>query len=86
MLTTWLPQICPILIYAVLAITLQHTRKRIERRGWLLAFIIADVFFLCANLAIVCILARSGLPKSCRGLCRCPSPPNAAPTVTHLSQ
>lgn len=71
-MTTWPTQICPILIYAVLAITLQHTRKRIQRRGWLLTFIITDVFFLCANLAILCILARSGLPQSCRGLCRCP--------------
>ena len=77
LLTPWPAQICPILIYTVLAITLQHTGKRIEKRGWLLTFIITDILFLCVNLTIVCILAHAGLPQSCRGLCRCPpSPPN----------
>ncbi|KAK1832492.1 hypothetical protein QBC39DRAFT_329969 [Podospora conica] len=60
--------ICPILIYTVIAMVLQHTGKRVDRRGWLLTFIITDIVFLCVNLAIVCILARSGLPQTCRGL------------------
>ena len=67
-LTRW-TQIGGILIYTVIAMALQHTGKRTDKKGWLLTFIITDVLFLSADLAILCILSRSGLPQHCHGLC-----------------
>ncbi|KAK0617120.1 hypothetical protein B0T14DRAFT_258642 [Immersiella caudata] len=60
--------ICILLVYTTLAMFIQHTGGRSKRKGWLVAFIIFDLWFVAVDLGIVTLLSRAGLPDHCRGL------------------
>jgi hypothetical protein len=62
--------ICILLVYTTLAIWIQHTGGRATRKGWLIAFIVFDILFCAADLGIITLLSRAGLPDHCQRLTR----------------
>ncbi len=56
------------LVYTTIAIIVQHSRGRSKKKGWLITFIVFDVCFCAADLAIFSLLSRAGLPVHCQNL------------------
>ncbi|KAK3956699.1 hypothetical protein QBC32DRAFT_202004 [Pseudoneurospora amorphoporcata] len=60
--------ICMTLVYATLAVFIQHSGQRSKKTGWLITFIMGDIIFCGVDLAIITLLANAGLPSHCGGL------------------
>lgn len=60
--------ICMTLVYATLAVFIQHSGQRSKKTGWLITFIMGDILFCGVDLAIITLLANAGLPSHCGGL------------------
>lgn len=57
-----------LLVYTTVAMILQRNKKRTKRKRWLVSFIVCDVLFCAADLGVISMLSRAGLPNHCRGL------------------
>lgn len=57
-----------LLVYTVVALVVQHTGKRTSTKKWLVPFIVLDTMFCGLSLAIITVLAVSGVPRNCGGL------------------
>ncbi|KAK3402165.1 hypothetical protein B0T20DRAFT_133147 [Sordaria brevicollis] len=60
--------ICMTLVYATLAVFIQHSGQRSKKTSWLVTFIMGDIIFCGVDLAIITLLANAGLPSHCGGL------------------
>lgn len=56
------------LVYATLAVFIQHSGQRSKKTGWLVTFVVGDVIFCGIALGIITLLANAGLPSHCGGL------------------
>ena len=56
------------LVYATLAVFIQHSGQRSKKTGWLITFVMGDIIFCAVDLAIITLLANAGLPSHCGGL------------------
>lgn len=56
------------LVYATLAVFIQHSGHRSRQTGWLFTFVMGDIIFCAIDLAVITLLANAGLPSHCGGL------------------
>ncbi|KAI1078146.1 hypothetical protein F5B20DRAFT_244806 [Whalleya microplaca] len=63
---------CIALIYSAVVLLVQHTgsQRRRSKTSLIAAFIVGDVVFNGLTIAIITILARTGVPSDCHGLTR----------------
>ncbi|XXG95751.1 hypothetical protein Hte_002022 [Hypoxylon texense] len=72
--------VCIAFVYSAIVLLVQHagSRRRRSSTPLIATFIVADVVFNGVTVAIITVLARTGLPTDCHGLTRtnCITPPS----------